>query len=389
MSRRRGVAAFAVLVIARLASSAPPTATLRVWAMGAEGEVLRALVPDFERAHPGVVVRVQQIPWSAAHEKLLTAFVGGALPDVFQVGNTWIPELAALDAVTPVDDLVAADRDDFFAGILDTNVVDGRTWGVPWYADTRLLFYRADLARAAGVAEPPATWAAWLDALAHGARLLRDDDTRGDFASPAARDAFGFYVDLFRRGFARRDAATQVTNVYQDFAAGRFTYWITGPWNLGELAHRLPPALADAWSTAPMPAPVPGAPGVSVAGGASLVVSRGTSEPELARALVRHLADPATACRLYALDGDLPARRSAWTACGIAADARAAAFLRQLQSVVATPKIPEWERIATRLTHYLELAVRGDLDLDAALAALDRDVDAILEKRRSLRGETS
>lgn len=138
-----------------------------------------------------------------------------------------------------------------------------------------------------------------------------------------------------------------------------------------------------------MPAPVPGAPGVSVAGGASLVVSRGTSEPELARALVRHLADPATACRLYALDGDLPARRSAWTACGIAADARAAAFLRQLQSVVATPKIPEWERIATRLTHYLELAVRGDLDLDAALAALDRDVDAILEKRRSLRGETS
>ena len=51
----------------------------------------------------------------------------------------------------------------------------------------------------------------------------------------------------------------------------------------------------------------------------------------------------------------------------------------------ATPKVPEWERIATRLTHYLELAVRGDLELDAALAALDRDVDVILEKRRWLR----
>ena len=32
-----------------------------------EGEVLRDLVPEFERAHPGVRVRVQQIPWSAAH----------------------------------------------------------------------------------------------------------------------------------------------------------------------------------------------------------------------------------------------------------------------------------------------------------------------------------
>jgi multiple sugar transport system substrate-binding protein len=40
---------------------------------------------------------------------------------------------------------------------------------------------------------------------------------------------------------------------------------------------------------------------------------------------------------------------------------------------------------AGRLSHHLELAVRGDVTLDAALAALDADVDAILEKRRWLR----
>ncbi len=416
MSVRGPAAALALLVAARLVWGGPADhgGELRVWGMGREGEVLRELVPEFERAHPGVTVRVQQIPWSAAHEKLLTAFVGGALPDVLQVGNTWIPELAALDAVLTVDDLVAPDRDDFFAGILDTNVVDGRTWGVPWYADTRLLFYRADLARAAGVTEPPATWDQWRDALERiqrrggpehsailvplrewqlpvilalerGAGLLRDDGTRGDFTSAPARAAFTFYVNLFRSGVARRDAATQVTNLYQDFAAGRFTFYVTGPWNLGEFAHRLPPDLADAWRTAPMPAPARDVPGLSVAGGASLVVSRGTSQPALARAFVQYLTEPATQCRLYALAGDLPARRSAWSACKIGDDARAAAFLRQLQLVRATPKVPEWERIATRLTHYLELAVRGDLELDAALAALDRDVDAILEKRRWLR----
>jgi multiple sugar transport system substrate-binding protein len=414
MSRRRSVAALAVVVAARLAW-ADGTGELRVWGMGREGEVLRELVPEFERAHPGVTVRVQQIPWSAAHEKLLTAFVGGALPDVLQVGNTWIPELAVLDAVHPVDDLVAPDRDDYFAGILDTNVVDGRTWGVPWYADTRLLFYRADLARAAGVDAPPATWAEWLVALERiqrrggpehsailvplrewqppiilalqrGATLLRDDGTRGDFASAPAREAFAFYLDLFRRGVARRDAATQVTNVYQDFAAGRFTFYVTGPWSLGELARHLPADLAGAWTTAPMPSPQPGMPGLSVAGGSSLVVSRTTSQAALARSFVQYLSAPATQCRLYALAGDLPTRRSAWRACAIADDARAAAFERQLQTVVATPKVPEWERIATRLTHYLELAVRGDLELDAALAALDRDVDAILQKRRWLRG---
>jgi multiple sugar transport system substrate-binding protein len=135
-----------------------------------------------------------------------------------------------------------------------------------------------------------------------------------------------------------------------------------------------------------MPAPAAGTPGTSLAGGASLVVARTSHEPALARALVRWLVEPATQCRLHELAGDLPVRRSAWTACAILkTDARAAAFWTQLQSVQATPKVPEWERIAGRLAHHLELAVRGDVTLDAALAALDADVDAILAKRRWLK----
>ena len=34
-------------------------------------------------------VEVQQLPWTAAHQKLLTAFAGDSLPDVAQLGNTW------------------------------------------------------------------------------------------------------------------------------------------------------------------------------------------------------------------------------------------------------------------------------------------------------------
>ena len=52
------------------------------WALGREGEVVAELLPEFERAHPGIRVEVQQIPWTAAHEKLLTAFVGDATPDL-------------------------------------------------------------------------------------------------------------------------------------------------------------------------------------------------------------------------------------------------------------------------------------------------------------------
>ena len=69
--------------------------------------VVGELVPEFERQNPGIRVDVQQIPWSAAHEKLLTAHVGDATPDIAQLGNTWIAEFEALD-VTVVRGLASA-----------------------------------------------------------------------------------------------------------------------------------------------------------------------------------------------------------------------------------------------------------------------------------------
>ena len=141
--------------------------------MGREGEVVEQLLPGFTAKHPDVHVRVQQIPWSAAHEKLLTAYVGGAMQDVVQVGNTWLPELAALGALAPLDAArmgTAVDPADEFPGVVAATAIDGVRYGVPWYVDTRVLFYRRDLLRAAGYREPPATWSAWVEAMTHLAR---------------------------------------------------------------------------------------------------------------------------------------------------------------------------------------------------------------------------
>ncbi len=406
----------AVLLLAAAACRRESRPALRLWALGREGEVVAQLLPDLERRQPGLRVRVQQIPWSAAHEKLLTAFVGGAMPDVLQVGNTWLPELVALGALEPLDDRLARSlavrAEDYFPGILAATVIDGVTYGVPWYVDTRLLFYRTDLLAAAGFARPPTTWAGWLAAMPRmqaaagpgtwaillplreweapvilgmqwGAALLRDGDRYGDFESPAFRAAFAFYLDLFHRGLAPV-GDTAVANIYQDFARGTFSVYLTGPWNLGEFARRLPAALAERWSTTPLPAPDGTAPGTSLAGGSSLVVARTSPRKDDAWALVEYLAEPAQQVRFYRLTGDLPARRSAWEAAGLPADARARAFWLQLQHVRPTPKIPEWERIASAIARYGEAAIRGEMDIDGALEALDRDVDRVLEKRRWL-----
>ncbi len=407
-------AAIVALVAGGCRRGVDPT-VLEFWAMGREGEVVQQLVPAFEAQNPGVHVRVQQIPWSAAHEKLLTAYVGDAMPDVVQVGNTWLPELVALGALAPLDrsrgsgDAGAVEHGgDDFPGVVAATAIAGVRYGVPWYVDTRVLFYRSDLVRAAGWDVPPTTWSDWVTvmerlargpdryavllptteweppvilALQKGATLLRDGDRYGDFRSPAFRAALAFYASLFQRGLAPRAGAAQSANVYQDFAAGYFSLLISGPWNLGELSRRLP-ALADAWATTPLPTFTGDGPGVSLAGGASLAIVRTSPRAELARRWIAFLAAPAQQVAFWRLTGDLPARPSAWRAAGLADGPRTAAFWRQLARVQATPTIPEWERIATKISEHAEDVVRGDVELDAALAALDRDVDAILEKRR-------
>jgi multiple sugar transport system substrate-binding protein len=387
------------------------------WALGREGEVVQRLMPEFERRTPGLRVRVQQIPWSAAHEKLLTAYAGDALPDLLQLGTTWLPEFVALRAVAPVGERMVASTsiasDDYFPGILEMSEVDGTLYGVPWYVDTRVLFYRSDLLARAGFQEPPRTWSAWLDAMIRleavvgadhfaillspdtwepqvilalqlGAALLRDGDRRGDFQSPRFREAFRWYLDLFERGLAPSGSEGRVGNVYRDFAAGHFAMLVSGPWDLGELARRLPAELDSAWATAPLPAPREDGPGASLAGGASLVLTRSSPRQAEAWKLVEYLSEPEQQVALHRLSGDLPARRSAWRLSGLASDPRARAFWVQLDALASTPRIPEWERIASRIAHYSEEAVRGHLAPEAALAALDRDVDAILEKRRWL-----
>jgi multiple sugar transport system substrate-binding protein len=123
-------------------------------------------------------------------------------------------------------------------------------------------------------------------------------------------------------------------------------------------------------------------PGASLAGGASLVLFRRAAAPEAAWKWLQYLSAPAQQARFYELSGDLPARPSAWQLAGLAADPRAAPFLVQLSRVAPTPKVPEWEQIATRVAEAAEQVMRGQRDLDAALAALDADVDRMLEKRR-------
>ena len=403
----------ATVALCACAPSQPARQSLEFWTIGREGEAVAKLLPEFERLHPDIEVRLQQLPLTAAHQKLLTAYAGDSTPDLTQLGNTWVPELVALHALEPLDERVAHSSSvvaaDYFSSIWATNRLDGQTYGVPWYVDTRLLFYRSDLLRTAGFTAPPRDWAEWsrmlaalsarndgkhygillptneydqLTALAlqQDEPMLRDDDRYGNFESAGFKRALAFYVNIFRQRWAPAITNVEAGNPWSEFGRGVYAFYFSGPWNIGEFRSRLPAAQQDDWSTAPLPGPL--GPGASSAGGSSLVIFRRSTHKQAAWQLIEYLSQPAIQQRFYELLGDMPPRRSSWLGGALHDDAKAQAFRDQLERVKPTPAIPEWERIVNEMQLMAARAIAGELTIDQATTELDRRVDAILEKRR-------
>ncbi|MDO8806634.1 MAG: extracellular solute-binding protein, partial [Elusimicrobiota bacterium] len=149
-------------IAALLCFGCPPKADagqqeLTVWAMGAEGKLIRQAAESFEKGNPGVKIITQAIPWTGAHEKLVTAVVGNMAPDISQMGTTWMPEFRAMNALEPLNSFMppGLDTGDFFPGALESNIYSGQWYGLPWYVDTRVMFYRTDLAAQAGYKKFP------------------------------------------------------------------------------------------------------------------------------------------------------------------------------------------------------------------------------------------
>ncbi|MEW9555347.1 ABC transporter substrate-binding protein [Nonomuraea sp. NPDC050783] len=146
--------------LAKTKSSAPaagaPKVTLNHWyhEYGEEGTQQAAMryAADFTKANPDIAVKVSWIPgdygtkWTAA---VLTA--DG--PDVYEV-NDVSPNMVKAGQVTPLDDVLGAEKADFSEKVLAPYTWGGKVYAVPMIIDPMLLFYRKSLLQKAGVAIP-------------------------------------------------------------------------------------------------------------------------------------------------------------------------------------------------------------------------------------------
>lgn len=95
------------------------------------------------------------------HDQLVEILASNSTsPHVFAADVVWTAEFAKNKWTVDITKQFNRDydRDAFLLPALDTASYRLRLWGVPWYADVGMIFYRKDLLEQSGFASPPDTW---------------------------------------------------------------------------------------------------------------------------------------------------------------------------------------------------------------------------------------
>ncbi len=384
-------------------SSGKATGTITVWAMGTEGAELGSFVKDFETANPDADVKVTAIPWESAHDKISTAIASGDTPDVSLIGTTWMGEFSQADGLEPTPDGLV-DPGSFYEGAWNSTEVDGTSYGVPWYVETRVLYYRKDLAAQAGWDKAPTSWrelsafaadlkskagvdmplyvqpgqtGSWQTALpfvwSAGGQMTDQAGTAYTLDSDAMKAGLTFYKSLFDDGYSTT-GTLDAGQLESDFAKGDIGAFISGPWEIGLVKD----AGLDAgkFAVAPLPGQESGM-GTSFIGGGDLAVFRDAKNRDGAWKLVQWLSQPDVQTNWYETMSDLPAVKSAWDGGSLADDQMLSVFGEQLNNGEAPPTTPTWEQVAAVIDSDIEQVVKGKKDVGAAASDMQKQAQSI------------
>ncbi len=137
------------LVGCRPSTPSPVTLTI-IMEQVPDTDVIRKLLPDFEKENPGIKVLIDAMPYDAMRDKILASFMAPkATYDVIIVDNPWMDEFVAGNFLEPLDDRIRSisgyDFDDFVKPVREIGVVGGKVYGIPFYNYALGLIVRQDL----------------------------------------------------------------------------------------------------------------------------------------------------------------------------------------------------------------------------------------------------
>jgi len=120
------------------------------------------LAAKFEKANPGITIKLQSNPYGGLEGKTMIALRSGQPPDIMEVQTSWVPSYIATNTLEPIGETIAGTTplDQFLPAAISSASVDGKLYAMPFQAESLAMIYRKDLYRQAGLDpdKPPQTW---------------------------------------------------------------------------------------------------------------------------------------------------------------------------------------------------------------------------------------
>lgn len=374
------------------------------WYMGDGNEQIQPILDDFTE-ETGITVDIQSIPWSSAHDKLLTAVASGDGPDVVQMGTTWMAEFVDAGALQDISSHVESEEtlnpENFFEGSVATTEFDDAYYAVPWYTETRALYYRTDLLEEVGYSEAPKNWeeledaamklsergddmygfqvdsndqsAAFMFARQNGSELF-DEDGRPVFNEAPFVETLDYLNTFIQNGSSpKQDLGLDISQTFG--GEGIVPMFISGPWMINSINDSTTD-IEGKWATALLPSGSES--NLSNTGGANLAVFNGTENEENAVALIEFLSRPENQLAFFKTSNSLPSATVAWEDKALS-DPNIAIFGKQLENSESMPLIPEFEKIAANYLEDWEEIYLGGADIQEKMDEFNAETESMLQ----------
>ena len=190
-----GVAGAALLGAAGCGGSeqASGTTTITLAFIPDEAGGLKKLIDGFNRQHRGEIqVDWREMPASSADyfEQIQAELQSGQSGvDVIGGDVIWPAQFAANGWISDLSDrFTGGMQQDYLAGPLGSVQYEGKVWGVPWFTDAGMFYYRTDLLERSGFSEPPKTWG---EMKVMALKVRQDQGTRYGFVFQGSQDEGG------------------------------------------------------------------------------------------------------------------------------------------------------------------------------------------------------
>jgi multiple sugar transport system substrate-binding protein len=358
--------------------------SLEIWVMpnsqNAAEDFLSVCKP-FTDENPNITLQPSVVDWGAAWTRLTAASMTGEAPDISQLGSSWVAGIGSMGGLVDLSGKI--NKDAFVEATQQFMGIKGKSeiYGMPWFTETRALYYRTDACEKAGV-DPSKdfnTWDSFKTALGKlnnvdvdgkklpalgmpgkndwnvihnfsfwvygaGGDFLTEDGKEAAFSSDEALAGIRFYSELAVEGLMDTTSLEKDTNhVESTYCTGGYATSFMGPWVAKTLQRNKDEEGIDTIDNTGVSIVPEGPEGrFAFAGGSALCIFDACENQDEAVQLLNYLASKEAQIGYSNVTGNLPTTKEAYEDPSITNDRFKKVFKEQMQYAKHYASIPGW-----------------------------------------------